>query len=413
MTVAFDDVASVGTTALAFFIAAGSRDETPQEWGVAHLLEHLVFKGAGDLDHRAIAREMDRLGADINAFTTRDYTCFYARVLDDEALNAYRLLSALVTDPWLKADDLAREQNVVLEEMRESQDDPDEVLDLLLTESLYPDPAFNHDILGTEDSLIAITPPDLRGFFARNYRPSNMVFAISGGARDAVLEAVQHDFRGSLGNSQLPRVRAVPDQRFARKRVAVDWEQLHIGLAVPAPGRYDPGYAAALMTAGILGGQNSSRLWQRLREEEGMVYGVSTQYGPDAEFGEMVTVLSLGPTRVRDALQALSDEVERLSAHGPDPVELERTRTALYTMLVMAQETPDTRVMRLGRCALDGKEPPRLTALREQMQQVDRNAVVEMARRWSVWERVAAAWAGPVDTTLDIIEQMQRRTGHA
>ncbi len=404
---------SVGTTALAFFVGVGSRDEQPQEWGAAHLIEHLLFKGAGHWNMRAIAREMDRLGADINAFTTRDYTCFHARVLDDEALNAYELLRTLIVQPWLLPADLEREKNVVAEEMRESQDDPDEVLDLLMTQALYADPAYNHDILGTEATLSAMTASDLRKFFERHYQPSNMVLAISGGARQTVLNAARQDFTGDPVPSLLPKRRAIPHTQFGRKSESLDWEQLHIGLAVPAPSRYQSDYAAALMTVGILGGQNSSRLWQRLREEEGLVYGVSTQYGPEADFGEMMTFLSLGPERVAVALTALAEEVYRLAADGPDPEEVARTRTALYTMAVMAQETPDARVMRLGRYALDQRRPPALTELRDEMAAVDAKAVMTLAESWTNWHRMAVAWAGPVDDSIDIIRHLQRSAGHA
>ena len=132
LRVAYDDVPSVGTTAMAFFVAVGARDEKTTEWGMAHFLEHLVFKGAGLCNFREIARQMDRLGSEMNAFTTREYTCFYAKVLNGEAEAAYRLLCSLVREPWLKSQDIEREKNVVLEEIKESLDDPDDVVDTLL-----------------------------------------------------------------------------------------------------------------------------------------------------------------------------------------------------------------------------------------------------------------------------------------
>lgn len=396
ITVVYDDVPSVGTTALAFFVAVGSRDETPLEWGSAHFLEHLLFKGAGCWDYRAIAREMDRLGADINAFTTRDYTCFYARVLDSSALAAYRLLTTLVTEPWLSADDVVREKSVVVEEMRECQDDPDDVLDLLLTNSLYRDASYTHDILGTRDSLKSITADTLQAFFKQYYHPANMVFGVSGGARDAVLKALSEDFSDSRTASWLPRRRTVPGLQFGRQTAKADWEQLHIGLAVPAPGRYSPGYARALMTAGILGGQNSSRLWQRLREEEGLVYTVAAQYGPEDDFGEMSLYLSLGPESLDQALIGLSEELRKLADLGPDEDELERTRTSLYTMLVMGQETPDARIMRLGRTGLDQRLPLNLATTKEQFEQVKASLIQEEMHRWSRSDEIALAAAGPI-----------------
>lgn len=406
MTLVYDDISSVGTTALAFFVGVGSRDEDTQEWGAAHLLEHLLFKGAGPWDYRAIAREMDKLGADINAFTTRDYTCFYARVLDTEALAAYQLLSAMVREPWLKGEDFVREKNVVIEEMRESRDDPDDMLDLLLTEALYQDPAYTHDILGTAEVLKAMPLEILTRFFERHYQPSQMVFAVSGGAREAVLGAVHQDFSEPHATTILPIRRSVPAMRLASRHRRAEWEQLHLGLSVPAPHRYHPHYWAALLTAGLLGGQNSARLWQRLREEEGLVYTIATQYGPDYDFGEMSTYLSLGPELLTRALTALSEELQRLAQEGPDGDELERIQTSLYTMLVMAQETPDARIMRLGRAGLDQQIPVQLIQVEQHLREVSPLEVQSLAGLWTQNGAMAAAWTGP--TTESVNHQIQQ-----
>ncbi len=392
-----DDVPSVGTTALAFFVAVGSRDEAPAQWGMAHLLEHLLFKGAGAWDNRAIARQMDRLGADINAFTTRDYTCFYAKVLDSEAERAYELLRDMLQNPWLRPEDLAKEKNVVLEEMHESLDDPDEVLDTLVSEALYADPAYTHDILGTPESLAGIDAPGLRAFFERHYHPRAMVFAASGGAVDRLATRVHDDFAsGSPGTPLLPKRRRPPSFSPRRLVRVCDWEQCKLALAVPAPSRYDRRYAAALMMASLLGGQNTSRLWQRLREDEGLVYTVATHYAPEDDFGDLVTYLGLAPQRMQDAWDAVHEEMARLASGGPNEEELDHTRVTLNTVLVMNQETPDARVMRLGRYGLDQRRPPALTALSGELGRVTVEDVRREAQVWVDGRSTALAAAGPL-----------------
>jgi predicted Zn-dependent peptidase len=395
LTVVFDDVPSVGTTALAFFVAAGSRDETPGEWGVAHLLEHLLFKGAGQWHARAIARMMDRMGSDINAFTTRNYTCFHARVLNQEALAAYRLLKTMVTDPWILEADVHREKNVVFEEMRESQDDPDDVLDDLLTQALYQDDSFTHDVLGSPGQLHGIDVARIRAFHQRYYRPDFMVLAISGGARDAVLNEAMQDFAAPVARTALPRRRRAPQVRISRTQRVQDWEQVRMGLAIPAPARYADQYASALVTAAILGGQNDSRLWQRLREDEGLVYTVGTQYTADFDFGDMSTYLAIAPEAVDRAMDALKEEFVRLAEVGPTVEELSQTAMALYTVMVMAQETPDARVMRLGRYGLDQVLPWDLDTVAAQLNAVPEDAVAALAASWTRWSDIASAWVGP------------------
>lgn len=396
LSVVYDDIPSVGTTALALFVAVGSRDERPHEWGMAHLLEHLVFKGAADRDHRAIARQMDLLGSDINAFTTRDYTCFHAKVLDAEAVSAYQLLRDMVRAPWLREEDLEREKQVVREEMKESLDDPDEILDTLITEALYDDLTYTHDILGTLESLNGALGSGLKAFYGTHYEPANMVLAISGGAVGAVRLAVQEDFGHGAASSALPHRRAVPRLSLRTREQSEDFEQVKLAVGVSAPSRYDPGYAAALMTASILGGQNSSRLWQRLREQDGLVYTVGTQYAPETDFGDMITYLGLGPESVDEAMRAFSEEVTRLAQEGPDDAELEYTRRYLNTVLVMNQETPDARVMRMGRYALDGLVTPELDALARALDAVTRHDVCARAQVWLVDSPRAVAACGPV-----------------
>lgn len=413
LTLVYDDVPSVGTTALALFIAVGSRDEGPEEWGTAHCLEHLAFKGAGPWDFRAIARAMDQLGADVNAFTTRDYTCFHARVLDGSALSAYRLLAYLVREPWLRSEDLEREKNVISEEMRESQDDPDDVLDTLLTEASFADPAYTHDILGTRESVSGLDSSRVQSFYRRWYRPEYMVLAVSGGARDAILQEAQQDFSGRAVATALPRRRPRPAWRAGALSAHADWEQLHLGLSIPAVGRYDVRYPAALMTAGILGGQNSSRLWQRLREEEGLVYTVACQYGAEFDFGDTSVYLSLGPNSWRRAVGVLAEEVDRLATHGPTPEELQGTSASLSTMLVMSQETADARVMRLGRAGLDQQLPLALPRLCAQLEAVGGEEVRREAAQWLDWEQAALAMVGPLDDGMQRIRALLQGRGVA
>ncbi|MCY0879816.1 MAG: pitrilysin family protein [Firmicutes bacterium] len=395
LTVVYDDVPSVGTTALAFFVGVGSRHELPAQWGHAHLLEHLVFKGAGSRDFRAVAKEMDRLGADVNAFTTRDYTCYYARVLNREAINAYRLLVDLISAPWLRAADLEREKNVVLEELRETRDDPDEVVDLLITEALYDDVAYTHDVLGTPETIQATTTESLTTFYRQHYRSSNMVFAVSGGFAPHLVDMVSQEFSGSSGQTQLPRSDPPPPVKISERRLDADWEQVRLALAVRAPGRYHPAYAATLVFASILGGQNSSRLWQRLREEEGLVYSVSAQYQPESNFGDLVISLALARENVVRAMRCVREEVEQLATNGPSEEELVHTRNALQTMWMMNQEAPDARVMRLGRYALDQVLPPSIDAVQEALSRVSAADVRDAAAVWMSRDEVARVVAGP------------------
>lgn len=366
------------------------------------MLEHLVFKGAGLRDNRTIAAQMDALGGDVNAFTTRDYTCFYAKVLDEKAHDAYQLLADLVSQPWLRGSDLAREKSVVEEEMRESLDDPDDVLDTLLTESLYEGDEYVHDILGSHDSLTAMSELLVQEFHRQYYQPANVVFAVSGGACQDLLEEVA-GFRGAdAGDGQGPRLRRPPQTRLKTQLANHQWEQVRLGLAGLAPRRYESEYGDALVAASLLGGQNTSRLWQRLREDEGLVYSVSTQYSAETDTGDVVTYLGTESTRLHRALRALYEEMEHLAAHGPSSDELARTVMYLQTLFVMNQETPDARVMRLGRYALDDRCAPQVRGFNESLANTTIAGVQKQVADWIRPQNVALAIAGPVPAGFEL-----------
>lgn len=395
MTVAYDDIPAVGTTALAFFVHVGSRDETPEAWGVAHLLEHLVFKGAGDWDFREIAARMDMLGGDINAFTTREYTCFHAKVLDPYAEEAFLLLRDLVTRPWLRPEDIEREKRVVLEEMKESQDDPDEVTDQVYADALYADSSLTHDILGTPESLAQVGGEEVRAFFDHWYNPANMVFAVSGGGRDALVDRLASDPSKTSGTFSLPR--KPPVLRLETRMRKAPWEQVHVMLGTKAPPRDGQDYYAALLLALSLGGQNSSRLWQRLREEAGLVYQVGTQYMAERDYGDMAIYLALGHEEVPQALTLMREEIESMAHDGPSREEILRSARLLETSLVFGLETPDGRVQRLGRYALWGESPPPVSSMIAQVRAVEPKRIRQLAEElWVMPEALAVAATGPI-----------------
>jgi predicted Zn-dependent peptidase len=392
---AWDDTPSVGTTALAFFVGVGSRDELPSEWGLAHLLEHLLFKGAGPWAAPEIARRMDDLGGEVNAFTTRDYTCYYAKVLDHQAVEAYELLTTMIKAPWLDPQEFKRERRVIREEIRESRDDPDDLADTLYLEALFDGGDLTHDTLGTPGSLAQLDPDAVRSFFERWYHPGNVVLAVSGGGREGVLARARDEWAQGGGLGSLPS-RPTPRYRIRHRIRRQPLEQVHLIIGGPAPVLGDPESYTAWVLATLLGGQNSSRLWQSMREVKALVYSVQTQYTAERDYGELATYLSVGPDRLEMALAEYRNQMTRLATEPVSADELTRAVRVIETAALLAQETPDGRVMRMGRWGLWGTTPPTPSLVHTGLAAVTPERIQTWARSFFDAPYQAVAAVGPV-----------------
>lgn len=401
LRVVWDDYGALGTTAIGYLVGAGSRHETPEQWGAAHFLEHAAFKGAGDWDAKAIAALMDELGGEINAFTTRDYTCFYAKVLAPLADAALDLLTALVSRPWLAPDDIVRERQVILEEMREARDDLADRCEEAYLSALYPLDSIAHDPLGTARHIRRVTASALTRFHQHWYHPANLVLAVSGEGASAIVERLDDRLPFRPGDAAPVPSRPGPPTPAPREVwVREPAEQVHMMVGVAAPPVDDPRYYAAVLLATILGGQNSSRLWQRLREEEGLAYSVSTSYSGYVDWGELSTYLAVQPASLSRALHLTGEELAILKREGPRSEELARAVVQVKTSLVFGLETPEGRMLRLGRAGLADRAPLSLSVLMDRFNRVSPGDIQALAQDlWDSSSNVAIAAVGALPKT--------------
>lgn len=360
---------------------------------MAHFLEHLVFKGAGALDSRAIATEMDLLGGEVNAYTSRDYTCYYAKVLTPLAGQAWNLLWTMVRHPWLREEDIAPERNVIKEELREARDDLEDRCETAYMRALWQDFALTHDVLGSMESLHQITAENLRTFYTTHYTTDNIVVAVAGDGTDGVLSLLEQ-----IPSGAMKRLTSLPHCIEAQASEIHDnhpSEQVHILLGVSAPVLDSRDYPATLLLSTILGGQNTSRLWQRLREQDGLVYTVSTGYNAQPEWAEMSIHMALNPESIPSALAAVAEEMKAFQAQGPSADDLERAVIQIETSLAFSRETPEGRMFRLGRYALCAACPPDHEQFVQRLKDVTPSQVQQLATiLWSSWDRVAIGTAG-------------------
>lgn len=341
--IVIDPMPGLLSAAVGVFAHAGAIDEQRVENGAAHLLEHMAFKGTGRRSARQIAEEIEAVGGYLNAGTGYTRTGYYARVLSADLARGLDILADILTDPLFAAEELAKEQDVVLQEIGEAADQPDDAVMELLQTLSYGDHPLGRPILGTPESVTAQTPQALRAFMTRTYRPEQLVIAASGGFDvQAFSDRAAAAFAGwSAAAPNPPRERA--RYKGGRKQDARDIEQTHIALAFPGAAVTDADYFATRVFVEALGGGMSSRIFQSVREERGLAYSVYSFADAYEETGAVGVYAGTDADSAAEAIGLIRRDMEGLAA-APAPAEIDRSKAMLKSTMLMALENPSSRI---------------------------------------------------------------------
>ncbi len=380
--------ASVG-----LWVTAGGRHERPEQNGVAHFLEHMAFKGTARRSALRIAEEIEDVGGYINAYTSKETTAYYARVLSGDVAMALDVIADIVLNPAFHADDIETERHVILQEIGQALDTPDDIIFDWLQEAAYPDQPFGRTILGPAERVAHFSAGDLRGFVAEHYGPDQMILAAAGGVdHDAIVRQAEKLFEGigPRGNGALVAARFQGRER----REIKDLEQAHFALALEAPAWRDEGVHAAQVYSMAMGGGMSSRLFQKIREERGLCYTIFAQAGAYEDTGSLTVYAGTSAQEIGE-LAALTVEVLRRSAEDMGEAEVARARAQLKAGMLMGLESPSSRAERLARMVqIWGRVPPVAEAVAK-IDAVDVAAVRACAERLCTGEAALALY-GPV-----------------
>lgn len=352
-----EQVPGVRSVSFGVWVGVGSRDETAAQMGSAHYLEHLLFKGTNTRSAMEISASIEAVGGDLNAFTTKEYTCFYARVLDTDLPLAVEVVCDVVTDALILAADVEAERGVILEEIAMHDDDPSDIVHDEFAAALLGDTPLGRPILGTVETIEAIPRAAINRFYRSRYRPESMVVAAAGNLDHATVVAhVRKAFAHVLDAS----VDVAPTRRKGRPRthessvrvVERATEQAHLVLGVPGFTRSDDRrYALAVLTTAFGGGM-SSRLFQEIREKRGLAYSVyaySQGFSDDGMFGLYVGCL---PGKVHTVLEVCREQMELLAEHGLSDDEIARGKGQVRGGTVLGQEDTGARMTRIAKSEL-------------------------------------------------------------
>jgi predicted Zn-dependent peptidase len=399
-----ETVPGVRSVSLGIWVTVGSRDESPEQAGAAHYLEHLLFKGTRRRSAAEIAEVFDAVGGELNAFTAKEHTCFYAHVLDTDLPMAVDVLADVVTDAVLEPAHVELERNVVLEEIAIRDDDPEDLLGELFDAAMFGDHPLGRPIVGTEESVRAMDRAVLHEFWRGRYTTPRMVVAAAGSLHHGhvvdLAAAALDRATSRAGHEAVPApLRAADPPRSTGTRLALlsdDSEQAHFMIGVPGVSRHDPRRPVLSVLSTALGGGPSSRLFQQVREERGLAYSVYSATASYAGAGTLAVYAGCGPERLGEVATVVRGVLEDVAANGLTEAELVRARGSLRGGLVLGSEDTPSRMNHIGRSEVDHGHQRTIGQSLDRISAVTGEQVAELARSLLAQPSVTAV-VGPFD----------------
>ncbi|TAN56627.1 MAG: insulinase family protein [Rhodospirillales bacterium] len=374
-----DAMDKVETATLGVWVEAGTRHESPEMNGVAHMLEHMAFKGTGKRSARAIAEEIENVGGHLNAYTSREHTAYYAKVLKEDVDLALDIISDILQNSLFAEDELTRERDVVVQEIGQAEDTPDDIIFDHFQAAAFPNQGLGRPVLGTEEIVKGLDRQAIQGYMTRNYGPPRLLVAAAGKVNhDALADLVARQFE-TLGSAQ-PASSDPACYVGGEYREERDLEQAHIVLGLPGVDFKDPGYYATSVLATLLGGGMSSRLFQEVREKRGLAYSVFAHTSSYADGGLFSVYAGTDPARLGELVPVLCEEIVKMC----EPVaaqELARARAQLKASVLMSLESTSARCETLARQMQVFGRPIPPAEIVERIEAVDEAAVAAAAKR--------------------------------
>ena len=398
LTVLSEYMPGVRSVAIGAWVRAASMHESRERMGVSHLLEHMVFKGTRRRSARDIALSLECLGGSLDAYTSREHTVYQARVLDEHLEVAVDVIGDLVFEPVLRSADLALERNVVIEEIGMVEDTPDDLVFELHNEAVWGSHPLGYSILGTRDSVTALTVEDLRELHDTAYQPGLLVVAAAGNVdHDELVELLSRTGWANrpAGRTDPLAVAAAPVGTPSRQHVNREGSQTHIVLGCPTLGQRDPRRHAMVLLSILLGGGMSSRLFQKVREELGLAYSVYTFQTFYSGSGVHGVYVGTAPKTADAALGAIEEELAVVVEQGLPDDEIAQGKGQLKGQLTLSLESPTARMYRAAAVELYGEPHRSLDEMLALVEGIQPSTVHELAREFFTPEKQTVLSLGP------------------
>jgi predicted Zn-dependent peptidase len=398
-----ETMSHVRSVSVGVWIRNGSRGEVPEENGLAHFMEHMVFKGTEHRSAEEIARQMDSVGGMLDAFTSKEQICFNAKVLDEHLPIAFDVIADLVLRPKFDSEDVKKERQVVLEEIKMDMDNPEYLLHDIFTRGFWPEHPLGRPILGTPETVKQFSRDSLRKRFQKWFAPDHLVISAAGNVKhEQVMDLVEREF-GSLATSGPETSAAAPSTRapihLETKR---DLEQVHVCLGVPSVPLADERRFGVAVMNNLLGGGMSSRLFQNIREKLGLAYAVFSELTPYSDAGMLTVYAGTAKETVGQVIDLIVKEFRDLKETLVPEEELLRAKNHLKGSLMLSLESTSSRMSNLARQELYFRRFYSLDEILAGIEAVTREEIKSLAREFFKQDQIAITVLGPLNGfTLD------------
>jgi predicted Zn-dependent peptidase len=407
LVVITEPMAHVHSVSVGIWLRSGSRREPAELNGISHFIEHMVFKGTTRRTAEDIAREVDSVGGMLDAFTAKEMVCFNTRVLDEHLPKAFDVLADMVLEPKFAEDDIAREQSVILEEIRMTQDNPEDLVHELFTQNFWTPHALGKPILGTPETVSAFTRRSLQEWFHRWYAPNHLVITAAGHlSHQQLVELVAERFaklspsdNGTMDSAPRP----TPHITLRTKR---ELEQVHICVGVPALPLTDDRRFAVSILNNVLGGGMSSRLFQNIRERQGLAYAIFSEMNSYRDAGMLSVYAGTSIDTAGQVIRSILEEFRRLKDEPLSQEELRRAKDHLKGATLLALEGSSSRMNSLARYHLYFNRHFTTEELIQMLERVTADEVRQLAREFFAPERLAASVVGNLNGFLLTRDQL-------
>ncbi len=408
MRVVTEHMPGLQSASIGVWVSAGGRHETVQQNGIAHFLEHMAFKGTTTRSALQIAEQIEDVGGYINAYTSRETTAYYVRVLNNDVPLAVDILSDILRNSVFDPREIEVERGVILQEIGQTLDTPDDIIFDWLQETAYPDQSIGRSILGPADNIKRFDRDDLTSFVSAQYQPQRMILAAAGGIdHDALLSLVTQAFQ-DLSPDVTPQLETIAKFSRGEYRNEKTLEQAHFALAFESPSYKSDDIYTAQVYSITLGGGMSSRLFQEAREKRGLCYSIFAQTGAYVDTGMTTIYAGTAGDQIAGLSRLTIDEFKR-AADDMTQAEVDRARAQMKAGLLMGLESASNRAERLARMVQVWGYVPDLSEAVEKIDAVDLTSVKAYAEQVATTAKMASAIYGPISSapTLDELENQR------
>ena len=376
LTIIGEEIPYVKSISLGVWINAGSRIEDEEISGVSHFIEHMLFKGTRNRTSKQIASEIDNLGGQINAFTSKECTCYYVKLLDSHIDIGIDVLSDMILNSKFNEDDLDKERSVIIEELKMYEDSPEDLAYDLLTENIYKNDPLGMNIIGTEESLNRLNREKLLDYFNKYYVPNNSVIAISGNFNfDEIINKIEEKFKvWKKRDVNVDIKKAEFKSCFLTKNK--DIEQVNLAMSLEAgPIESDKEVYALAVINTVFGGSISSRLFQKIREEKGLVYSIYSSQSLYRKCGELGIFASMSNEHLKEVYESIIEEIKIIKKYYLTDQEIKETKEQLKGSYILGLESTSSRMMSIGRALLLNNKVESTDDILKSIDNVDRETV--------------------------------------